>query len=419
MTPNNIAPVQQQERILIIDILRGFALLGIFLVNMPLFNQPFQSVLLPTETAVWYDQIATWLIHFLAEGKFYAMFSILFGLGLTLLMERIEARGGRFIPLYMRRLFFLLLFGLVHALLIWVGDILIMYALLGFLLIPFRKAKPRTLLIWAAIFISLPLLFNIGATALVQAARTVPEAAVEIDQSFLEVEASYRDDKEQAALTYAQGSFAEITAQRLYDYRTLGLPAFFALGFNVLAFFLIGMYLGKRKIFQNLAENRPLLRKLLLWGLLIGLPANALYATIIMSSSRIEPTWPLVIALIVQTFGAPLLSLAYMSGLALLYQLPSWQKRLDLFAPVGQMALTNYLLQSIISTLIFYGYGLAFFGQVGAALGLGLTFFIYGLQIPFSHWWMKRFKYGSAEWLWRSLTYLTVQPIKRPAASAN
>jgi len=135
-----IVPVQQAERVQIVDILRGFALFGILFVNMTIFSRPFQSMLMAADAAApWYDRAGEWLIHFLGEGKFYALFSMLFGLGLTLQMERIEARGGRFVPLYLRRLLVLLGIGLVHAFLIWRGDILIMYARSCFLLQRFER----------------------------------------------------------------------------------------------------------------------------------------------------------------------------------------------------------------------------------------------------------------------------------------
>ncbi|MEJ5200338.1 MAG: DUF418 domain-containing protein, partial [Anaerolineae bacterium] len=329
-----LAPVQQSERIQIVDILRGFALFGILLVNMPLFNRPFQTILFPADPAApWFDRAAEWLIHFLGEGKFYAMFSLLFGLGLTLLMGRVEGRGARFVPLYLRRLLVLLGIGLIHAFLIWVGDILIMYALLGFLLILFRKARPRTLLIWAVILIAIPLLFTVGSTALVALGRSVPEAAGQIDQAFAQTEAGYAADLARAYRVYAGGTFAEITRQRLRDYSTMGLVSFWALGFNVLALFLIGVYFGKRQIFQDVAAHRPLFRKLLIWGLLIGLPANALYATLIMQFPRFEPTWELAAATVAQGIGAPLLSLAYLSALALLSTRPAWGRRLSVLAP--------------------------------------------------------------------------------------
>lgn len=410
----SVIPVQQVERIQIVDILRGFALFGILFVNMTIFSRPIQAILFPVDPAApWIDRAAEWLIHFAGEGKFYALFSMLFGLGLTLLMERVEGRGGKFVPLYLRRLLVLFGFGLIHAFLIWMGDILILYALTGFLLILFRKAQPRTLLIWIAILVALPLLFNAAVTGLVELGRSVPEGAQQIDAAFVEVVAGYKAELENAYRVYADGKFSEITLQRFNDYTSMGFSAYVVMGFNVLAMFLLGVYFGKRGIFRDLPLHRGLFQRLLAWGLILGLGGNALYATLILSMSRIEPTWPLLLATLAQTIGAPLLMLAYVSTFCLLAISPRWGKYLQVLAPVGQMALTNYLTQSIVCTLIFYGYGLGLFGQMGVAAGIGLTIAIYLLQIPISHWWMKRFKYGPAEWLWRSLTYLKVQPIRR------
>jgi len=409
-----LTPVQPAERIQIVDILRGFALFGVLFVNMTIFSYPMQAIVLPADPNLpFYDRAALWLIHALGEGKFYALFSLLFGLGLTLQMERIEGRGGRFVPLYARRLLVLLLIGIVHAFLIWMGDILILYALLGFLLILFRKAQPRTLLIWVVILIALPLLFNAAVTGLVALGSSIPEGAAQIEQAFAEAEAGFVTDLQRAAQVYASGDFAAITAQRVSDYFSVGIAGFTVMGFNVMAMFLLGVYFGKRGIFKNLEENQGLFRKLLLWGLLIGLTGNLLYATLIMPISRIYLTGTLLLATTGQTVGAPLLMLAYVSALCLLALSPEWGKRLQVLAPVGQMALTNYLTQSLVCTLIFYGYGLGLFGQVGHAAGIALTLVIYLLQIPLSHWWMKRFYYGPAEWLWRSLTYLKPQPMIR------
>lgn len=248
----------------------------------------------------------------------------------------------------------------------------------GFLLILFRKARPRTLLIWAVILLAIPLLFSFGSTALVAMGRLVPEGAAQMDQAFAEVEAGYVADLTRAYRVSASGSYGEITGQRISDYSILGLISFWALGFNVLALFLIGVYFDKRQIFQDLAAHRPSFRKLLIWGLLIGIPANALYATLIMGLPRFEPSWALTLATVAQGIGAPLFSLAYLSALALLAGTPAWGRRLQVLAPVGQMALTNDLLQILVS-----------------------------------NWWMKRFRYGLTEWLWRSLTYLKRQPIRR------
>ncbi|MCS6828531.1 MAG: DUF418 domain-containing protein [Caldilinea sp.] len=414
-----VAPVRPVERIQIIDILRGFALFGILLVNMAIFSHPFQSLVFPTPPDIpWHDRIAIWLIRLLGEGKFYSLFSLLFGLGMVLQMERIESRGRRFVPLYARRLFVLLLIGVVHAFLIWAGDILIFYALLGFPLLLFRKAKPRTLLIWTTILIVIPLLFMAFMTALVLLGKTVPEAAQQIEQGIAIAEAGYRADLARAEQVYATGNFWEITGQRVYDYMSMGLTSFFVLGFNILAMFLLGAYFAKRHIFDDIQAHRPLFRQLLIWGGVIGLIGNAIYATLIMDLPRYNVTPELLIATVAQGVGAPLLMLAYVSAICLLAPLPTWGRRLQMLAPMGRMALSNYLLQSIVCTLIFYSYGLGLFGKVGAAWGIALTVVIYLLQIPLSHWWMSRFLYGPAEWLWRSLTYGKMQPMRLKNNSA-
>lgn len=251
-SPIAIAPVRQAERIQIVDILRGFALFGILFVNMSIFSHPIQAIVLPFDPSLpWHDRAAIWLIRVLGEGKFYALFSLLFGLGLFLQMERIEGRGGRFVPLYARRLLVLLGIGLVHAFLIWVGDILILYALLGFLLLFFRKAKPRTLLIWVALLIAVPILFNAALTGLVTWAGTIPEVAPQIEQSFAQMKAQLIADLERAYQVYAEGNYAEITAQRVRDYFSVGMAGFVTMGFNVMAMFLLGLYFGKRGIFRK------------------------------------------------------------------------------------------------------------------------------------------------------------------------
>ena len=302
------APVQPADRILLVDVLRGFALLGILLVNMDLFSHPAQTLVLPLEPGTpWYDRAAVWLVLFLAEGKFYSLFSLLFGLGLTLQMARIEGRGARFAPVYARRLVVLLGIGLIHAFLIWIGDILTYYAMLGFLLLLFRKARPRTLLIWAAILIALPLLLNLAFVLLLALGRSVPEGAAQIDQALAEQQLVFRAEIERAYQVYANGDFVEITAQRARDMGFLFGGTLFALGANILAMFLVGLYFGKRQVFQQIDEHRPLFRRLLVWGLGIGVIGNVTYATLIPSLARFEPSPLLLAALIGQGLGAPAL----------------------------------------------------------------------------------------------------------------
>ncbi len=415
-TTQTLTPVKSGERIQLIDSLRGFALLGILLVNMALFINPVYKVLLPLppDTPMW-DRAASWLIQLLAEGKFFPLFSLLFGLGFAIQFSRAQERNKRIVPVYLRRMFVLLLIGLAHAFLIWTGDILVVYALLGFVLILFRKARPRTLLIWIGIIATGYFLLMTLGVAAIELGRMFPEGAASLDQSIAEQEAFFRDEAARAAQIYSQGSFAEITAQRVREYFT-----FMSLGAagmlpSVFMMFLVGLYFGKRRVFFEIEENLTFFRRITWWGLAIGLPASLIYATVMATTSISQFDFNLTtyVGTLGMVFGGPALTLFYVGALTLLSRRQLWADRLQILAPVGRMALTNYLLQSIICTLIFYGYGLGLQGQIGAAAGLVLTFLIFGLQIPFSHWWMARFRYGPFEWLWRSLTYMRLQPMAR------
>lgn len=414
MIGSTLSPVQPAERVQVVDVLRGFALLGILLVNMDLFARPAQTILMPLDANTGsLDRLADGLIRFFAEGKFYSLFSFLFGLGFAFQLARAEERGTPVRHLYARRLLILLGIGLMHAFLIWVGDILMLYALLGWVLILFRKAKPRTLIIWAVILLLIPGLFTgLGAAALELGRQASPQAAAQIDRTFAEQRAVYLAEIERAYRVYAQGNFVEITQQRAYEFSTFLLTSGIFMAPSVLAMFLIGLLFGRRRIFQMIDAHLPMFKKLLGWGLAIGSIGNLIYAILIPSLPRAEPSFPLFVAMLGQAVGAPMLCLFYISALTLLYRSAVWKKRLDWLAPAGRLALTNYLGQSIICTLIFYGYGLGWFGQVGKAGGLLLALVIFASQVLVSNWWVKRFRFGPAEWLWRSLTYLKPQPMR-------
>ncbi|MBP7964002.1 MAG: DUF418 domain-containing protein [Caldilineaceae bacterium] len=405
------APVRPTQRVQTIDVLRGFALLGILLVNMELFTNSLYAMvngMLPIHGPL--DQAARWFVTFAAEGKFYSTFSFLFGLGMAIQYARAQERGVNFVPLWLRRMGALLIIGLIHAYLIWVGDILIAYAVFGvILLLFFRNRKPRTLLIWSLICLLIPLLINLGLWGMIELGRMTPEGAEMIDQVFVEQTQIMADQMVQADTVYATGSFGEITSQRVRDMNFMFTTWPF-IAFNVLAMFLLGLYAGKRRIFFAIDEHLPLIKRVFVWGLIIGVLGNGLYVTMIQDVSRNIPSGQLMLALLGQTYGAPALALAYMSGLTLLFRTQTGQRLLTPLSYVGRMALTNYLLQSLICTLIFYSYGLGRYGSVGAAAGLGLAVVIYLLQIPWSVWWLGRFRFGPMEWLWRWITYG-----KRPA----
>ena len=409
----SIGPVRPSQRFDIIDILRGFAIFGILLVNMEFFSNSFYAMVIGEfEIHSTLDQLGRWFIAFFGEGKFYSTFSFLFGLGMALQYTRAQEKGQRFVPFYLRRMFVLFLIGLVHAYLFWVGDILIMYSVLGtILLIFFRNRRPKTLLIWTVIFLMVPILLNGAMFGLTSLGRMTPESAAMMDDVFAEQTSAIAANAAQSDLVYATGTFAEITQQRSDEMKYIFTTWLF-MGFNVFAMFTLGLYAGKRKLYENTPENVASWRKIWIWGLIIGVIGNLAYV-VLGGASRMIPSPQLLISTIGQTFGAPALALFYMTSLALLFQREKWQPRLMPLSFVGRMALTNYLLQTVICTTLFYSYGFGLYGKIGIAGGILLTIVIYVLQIPFSKWWLSRFRFGPMEWFWRSATYLKLQPMKR------
>jgi uncharacterized protein len=401
-------PVQPNQRIHVIDILRGFAIFGILLVNMEFFNNSvfaYAIGLNKSETAI--DQLSRWFIAFFGEGKFYSIFAFLFGLGMAIQFNRTQEKGTRFVSFFLKRMLVLLLIGLIHAYLFWVGDILILYSVLGIVLaFLFTKCRSRTLAIWTLIFLIVPILINAALYGLVELSDE--KMMVEL---FSEQERVMQTSAENANQIYAAGDYLDITRQRIADMNFV-FSTWPFMGFNVLAMVTLGLAVGKKRIFDNLRDNLTLIRKTLAVSLTVGVTGNLLYVIAGESAHRFIPSLPLIASLLGQTFGAPALALSYVSGLILLTQRPSWQMRLAPLASVGRMAITNYLLQTVICTSLFYGYGFGLYGTIGAAAGILLTVLIYAMQIPMSNWWLKRFRFGPVEWLWRTLTYGQRQPMR-------
>jgi uncharacterized protein len=403
--PKTAMPTQPNERVETIDILRGFALFGILLVNMMYFAWPVYTEVIGTPWTQTLDKAASWFISFFAAGKFFTLFSFLFGLGLAVQMQRAEAKGVAIVPLYVRRLLILLLIGIFHVVLLWWGDILTYYAILGFVLLLFRNTKPRRLLVWAFVFLLVPLLFSVAFTGLVRLADDAGQIA-----SVETLEAQYQASYAQALTTYQSGSFAAMIEQRLQDYAFASLGQVFGgTFFIVLAMFLLGLYVGKRRLLQNAQEHLPFFKRVFVWSSVLGLAGTTLEHLFFSSASPLEPNPLNLLGQAGYIIGAPALSLCYASGLVLLAQRV---KSLNLLVPLGRTALSNYLLQSIICTTLFYGYGFSLYGKVGPLLGIVITVVIFTLQIPLSHWWVRHFRFGPAEWLWRTLTYGKVQPMR-------
>jgi len=387
-------PVQASERIQVVDVLRGFALLGVLAMNMRSFSgQPFGAGNW-TEAL---DRNIINLIDFFMQAKFYSLFSFLFGWGIAKQMERAEAKNVRFISVYMRRLLILFVFGGIHAIFLWTGDILSMYALLGMvLLLLFSKRSERTLLIAAAL--------SLLATLMMTLPGETMNGVREWCQSTVEC---LRPDNLLPTSLYVSGTYVEVTQLRFQEY--LGgfwwVPCYFG---NVFAMMLLGLYAGKRKILEDIQSHSKLIKRTLWAGLAIGVPLNAVF--VYTTNHPPSTDYASLIRIGARTFGAPALMLFYVSAILLLFQKDFGRQRLAPLAPLGRMALSNYISHSIICPLIFYGYGLGLYGETDPTFGLLLTIVIYLSQIRLSQWWLKRYQYGPLEWLWRTLTYAMQQP---------
>lgn len=356
MTKDNQQIVQLSERIHILDILRGFAVFGILAVNIMAFSLPnhdFSQMIQGSEPAKWYDQLALWFSEYFMEGKFYVIFSFLFGLGFSVQLSRADAKGSNILSFYPRRLWILFGFGILHSL-FWWGDVLRIYALLGFVLLAFRKLSNQWLL-------ALSFLCFV----------------------FFGVVAGFPD---------IFGHGAASPSNNILKSILFGLTH---MGPSVMAMFFLGRIVGQLKVFEKLQQYKGILPKIIIFGLIIsvGLRVDSF---LFVSEQGLKET-------LLKGLSDIVLATVYVSVLSLLSLCNSIVKQLKSMADVGRMALTNYIVQTVICVSFFRIFNLE--GKVNAFWLLLMTVVIYLLQLLYSHWWLNHFKYGPMEWLWRSLTY--------------
>lgn len=398
---NNTAPVAAKQRFIILDFLRGIALLGIGLANFPefaLYTFQTKEVVEAMPTAG-VDHVVKFFQYVFIDGKFYTLFSLLFGMGFSIILSKIIQKDKGGLPFFYRRMFFLFLIGLLHLLLLWAGDILVLYALLGFFLPLFRNTSNKKLLIYSVILLLFPIVVD---TLIVLSGYQLNLAAPAINATmYFQQKVGITDDNFGIWLleadTYTdvlkfnlQGSFIRI--QEFVEGNRV---------FKVLGLFLLGLYIGRNRIYANLEENKSLLKTIRFYGFLIALPLSVLYGW---NAVNDKPLGMILTAVLYFVSVVPL-SLAYISAICLWYLKNKERPILRILAAPGRMALTNYVGQSVFGMFIFYGIGL----KLGATMGLVYVELIatgvFIIQIIYSYVWLRYFQYGPLEWVWRMLTY--------------
>ncbi|MGB3008106.1 MAG: DUF418 domain-containing protein, partial [Chitinophagaceae bacterium] len=396
----SLAPVQTKDREIFMDMLRGFAILGIFIANLgsgfSWYNEKAHATgpfLLPE-----LDQIMSFLHHMFIEGKFYSIFSLLFGWGIALQFKRAEAKGINALPTLRRRLLFMLFLGAFH-LLIWSGDIVFFYALLGFILLPLRKFSNKTLLITGSLLILSPILLywlkmtwpvlNYPAELLVKTGLKVDDALIglksEEDYMNLMRHGNWFDQ--------LKSNISGFFFRYQYLFFVSRIP-------KVLGMFLIGYVVGRTDFFKNIGQYKKLLYWIIGLGFIIGLPANyflAQYMTwhnqdyFMLKTNGLYQT-------IFYALGVVPLAMAYVGLFMLCFQANKGKKILSVLAPVGKMAFSNYIMQSLIGNFVFLGAGLGFMMKIGPVYYTLFGIGVFIMQVILSTIWLRYFNYGPLEW---------------------
>ncbi|MGV6487965.1 MULTISPECIES: DUF418 domain-containing protein [Stenotrophomonas] len=390
-----LQPVAAGDRIEVIDILRGVALLGILLMNMEALSGPLDLAF--TGIDPHWQGLDYWVdaaVYVLVQGKFFTLFSLLFGAGFAIMAQRAEAARRDFTTFYLRRSGGLLLIGLCHALLVWSGDILVIYALVSLPLLATREAPQRwlpamgvaTYLCAAAMMLLLGAM--LGLVGQVEGDGGALGSAMAQGQQTVELQRQ----------AYGHGSFGQAVAQRASDLGT-ALSGALIIGPEVLGMFLLGSWFARSGALADPARFERLYRWLRRGALPVGLLLMLISASWVpyLAPGTFTPTTGAAYAL--SSVASLLMCLGYLAWIV------HWRHRLRVLAPMGRMALTQYILQSLVCTWLFYGYGLGAFETMPRAWQVPFAVALFALQVLLSHAWLRHFRFGPLEWIWRAMTY--------------
>lgn len=405
-TNNEIKPIQVKERIDFLDVLRGIAIQFIFMANILTFSGIFLfAPSFRNPKMVWAsDGLVDLITYALVDGKFYSIFSLLFGIGCVIQYQKFTKSDRSFSSFFKRRMFWLLVFGLVHLIGFWLGDILTLYALLGFMLLFFKDTADKKLLWIAAVLIMLPLLNWV----------IIHILKLDYPQLFFHKGLAIWDHFGYPSREWNGEKFVDmqflLSTNNWLDFFKMNMgTAFVRAGFileegrpfKVFGIFLIGLWAGRKILNDGLLSNTKFLKKVAIIGIGLGLPMTILRTYIEFFGGNSDSMS--FLNTLSYAFGTVPMALGYAALLAMLYhKRPSL---LNWIAPAGKMAFTNYLMQTLISITIFYRVGFGYAGQFGITVIMLIAISIFLLQVLFSTLWLKRFSFGPLEWVWRQLTY--------------
>lgn len=378
----DLKPTMLQDRIVTLDILRGFSLLGILLVNMFAFYSPLPYIDLPSWFTSPSDIVWQQNLDIYVQSSFYPLFAMLFGYGLAIQWRKAEQQEVSFYSTGIRRLVVLFMFGLVHAILIWWGDILMTYAFCGLFLLTLLRFKPLTLLVVAIALNGVMQMMMLAVFSMAGA----------VDVPFVDITAI-----DNAVRAYGTGSWADAFGQRMSDLSLQASPLMWIMAlFSILPYMLVGAAAAKWQLIERAKDFKRIWVTLTVLGLSVG---------IVVKSLPIMQTRTYLLDYLKVYVGGPILSVGYIALIVLLCLLPIVPKLLRPIAEVGRMSMTMYIMQSAIGTLLFYQFGLGWYGKVSVATGVLIAASIFIIQILLAKMWLSKYKQGPLEAIWRKLTY--------------
>ncbi|TGB05255.1 DUF418 domain-containing protein [Halobacillus salinus] len=394
---SSAGPLKESQRLGWIDAARGLAILGIFMVNVPAFNAPY--FLYGGAEQFWPSSVSHTvqaIIDIFFQASFYTLFSFMFGFGLQMMKARLDEKAIPYRPVIFRRLIVLIGFGLIHASLIWHGDILLSYGVLGMVLFAFFHVKARTMVIWGLsmlMFLVIPLTLSLYAV-----------------RDYLGNNVNYQAI-ESAKDNYGNGGIVDIWQQNWMDWSYSNSPAnipFLAL--SLIPMFLFGMAICKKRWLHEPADHLQSIK--ITWafsGVVFLLFKAGPYLVG-------NPEW---MQLLQDNIGGSASAVFYVLSITLLFRTKTGERIVHPLTWVGRMSLSNYIFQSLVSFILFYSVGFGLYGHVPPLGSFLLVVGVFVLQVVASRAWLKKYRYGPLEWLWRSLTYGKKQPLKRKQTVAS